>query len=43
MAETDEEGLLDGCFFTWVQVTEHYSRKGEIDEKTKNFRGEKKP
>lgn len=39
MAEKKEkEGLVDGCFLTWVQVTEHFSREGMITEETKNFR-----
>lgn len=33
-----EEGLVDGCFLTWVQVTEHFSDRGMITEDTKNFR-----
>jgi len=34
----DSEGLVDGCFFTWVSVTKFYSDKGKITEETKNFR-----
>ena len=33
-----KEGLVDGCFLVWVQVTEHYSNEGRITEKTRNFR-----
>lgn len=33
-----KEGLVDGCFLTWVQVTEHFSEKGMITGETKNFR-----
>ncbi|MCL4307284.1 MAG: hypothetical protein M1302_03290 [Candidatus Thermoplasmatota archaeon] len=40
MTEKDNEMLVDGCFLTWVQVTEHYSREGRITEKTKNFRSQ---
>jgi hypothetical protein len=40
LAEKDNEMLVDGCFLTWVQVTEHYSREGRITEKTKNFRSQ---
>lgn len=36
--ENQDEGLVDGCFLTWVQVTEHFSDKGIITDKTKNFR-----
>ena len=39
MAENvDNEGLVDGCFLVWVQVTEHYSNEGKITDKTRNFR-----
>lgn len=34
----NEEGLVDGCFLTWVQVTEQFSEKGMITPDTKNFR-----
>lgn len=34
----EKEGLVDGCFLTWVQVTEHFSNEGMITEETKNFR-----
>lgn len=40
MTDKDEEMLVDGCFLTWVQVTEHYSREGSITEKTRNFRSQ---
>lgn len=36
--KSNKEGLVDGCFLTWVQVTEHYSNAGRITEKTKSFR-----
>lgn len=32
--------LVDGCFLTWVQVTEHYHRSGKITGKTRDFRAE---
>lgn len=39
MAEKKEkEGLVDGCFLTWVQVTEHFSNEGMITDRTRNFR-----
>ncbi len=39
MAEKkSKEGLVDGCFLTWVQVTEHFSNVGMINEETRNFR-----
>lgn len=39
MAEKkNEEGLVDGCFLTWVQVTEHFSSEGVITDRTRNFR-----
>ncbi|MEM0157147.1 MAG: hypothetical protein QXN26_03660 [Thermoplasmataceae archaeon] len=38
MTEKDDEMLVDGCFLTWVQVTEHYSREGRITERSRNFR-----
>ena len=33
----DSEGLVDGCFLVWVQVTEHYNNEGKITDKTRNF------
>lgn len=36
----EEEGIVDGCFLTWVQVTDHFRSKGKITEETKNFRKE---
>ncbi len=41
--ENNKEGLVDGCFLTWVQVTEHYSNEGSITDKTKNFRKKQEP
>ena len=39
MAEKNpKEGLVDGCFLTWVQVTEHFSNEGKITDRTKSFR-----
>ena len=40
MPEGEEEMLVDGCFLTWVQVTEHYSRNGKITARTRNFKSE---
>ncbi len=40
MNENEQEMLVDGCFLTWVQVTEHYSKKGQITGETRNFRRE---
>ncbi len=40
MPESDQEMLVDGCFLTWVQVTEHYSKNGKITQQTKTFRSE---
>ena len=34
----EDEGIVDGCFLTWVQVTDHFRDQGKITEKTKNFR-----
>jgi hypothetical protein len=35
---TEEEGIVDGCFLTWVMVTDHFRSRGKITEETKNFR-----
>ncbi|MEM0158521.1 MAG: hypothetical protein QW812_03325 [Thermoplasmataceae archaeon] len=34
----DSEGLVDGCFLTWVGVTKLYADKGKITEDSRNFR-----
>ena len=38
MADDTDEMLVDGCFLTWVQVTEQYVKKGEITEDARDFR-----
>jgi hypothetical protein len=37
VAEKDNEMLVDGCFLTWVQVTEHYSRERPYNGKDEKF------
>ncbi len=37
----DEEGIVDGCFFTWVAVTEKYM-KDKKQKKFNTYPGDKK-
>jgi len=31
MPEDHKEGVVDGCFLTWVAITEKYSKKEKTD------------